>query len=131
MIVDNLVNAEFRIVRASDSDSYLGSSPFHQLLAMLRGGKEGILSLKLVIECRQRQALLEWILFHGLRLARTKQENSWSHNQLNPSVEPWLSELRSAVEDGMGRLLIPALEREWWRSLTDKAHKSSFQVEAS
>jgi adenylate cyclase len=51
----------------------------------------------------------------------------------SPSTEhaSWRDALSAAIADGTSRLLLPALEREWRRELTDTSEEQSFSVFSS
>ena len=86
---------------------------------MVRGDKEGALSLKMSVAATRRQELLDWILARAVPAAGGRRPGAG---------DAWGAELGAAGDDSVGRLLVPAMEREWWRSLRDAAHEASVQV---
>ncbi|RLD07254.1 MAG: RNA-binding transcriptional accessory protein [Chloroflexota bacterium] len=81
----------------------------HQILAINRAEEEGILKVTLDIPERDwRQAIS-------------------AHFRGNPS-SPYASQLEEAIDDAANRLLLPAIERDVRRVLTDKAEDHAIQV---
>ena len=81
----------------------------HRLLAINRGEKEGILSVKLEVDADMVQRFLE------SQLIRKK----------NPQTTPVL---QSAIADSYKRLIAPAIEREIRNELTEAAEENSIEV---
>lgn len=76
----------------------------HQILAMERGENEKVLSVSLEISPSDWQPLVgRWFRPDGR--------------------SPWAGELRTALEDGGERLLLPAIERELRRNLHEQAQR--------
>jgi hypothetical protein len=86
---------------------------------MVRGDKEGVLSLKMSVSDPRRLELSDRILTRAVPAAGGRRP---------AAGDGWGEELKAAVEDAVGRLLVPAMEREWWRSLRETAHEASVQV---
>ena len=82
----------------------------YQVLAINRGEKEDVLSVKLVVD---EKAVLNYLKF---RLIRTKKEN-----QATNFIE-------KAAADAYKRFLGPAIERELRRQLTDDADQQAIKV---
>ena len=82
----------------------------YQVLAINRGEKEDVLSVKLVVD---EKAVLNYLKF---RLIRTKKEN-----QATNFIE-------EAAADSYKRFLGPAIERELRRQLTDDADQQAIKV---
>lgn len=82
----------------------------YQVLAINRGEKEDVLSVKLAVD---EEAVLNYLKF---RLIRTKKEN-----QATNFIE-------EAAADAYKRFLGPAIERELWRQLTDDADQQAIKV---
>lgn len=82
----------------------------YQVLAINRGEKEDVLSVKLVVD---EEAVLNYLKF---RLIRTKKEN-----QATNFIE-------EAAADAYKRFLGPAIERELRRQLTDDADQQAIKV---
>ncbi len=81
----------------------------HQVLALNRGEKEGILRLRLVIDEQDwRSAVLAE--FEGDMLS------------------PFIEQLELSIEDAASRLLLPAIERDVRRVLTEKADGHAINV---
>lgn len=81
----------------------------HQVLAIDRGEREKVLSVSLELEERDWQQAVrrEYRVF---------------------PQSPWASFLQSALDDGMKRLLLPALEREIRNELSEKAQQHAIKV---
>lgn len=77
----------------------------HQILAMNRGEKEGM--LKLSLDCDQERAM----------------QLVWRHVIMPGSNA--MEFVKSAAQDGFDRLVYPSLEREIRSELTDKAHQGA------
>lgn len=84
----------------------------HQILALNRGEKEGILKLRIQIEER------DW---------RAPIEAEFQEDILSPLSD----QLTLAIEDAAERLLLPAIERDVRRSLTETADSHAIQVFAA
>lgn len=82
----------------------------YQVLAINRGEKEDVLSVKLAVD---EEAVLNYLKF---RLIRTKKEN-----QVTNFIE-------EAAADAYKRFLGPAIERELRRQLTDDADQQAIKV---
>lgn len=81
----------------------------HQVLAINRGEKEKVLRVKLEVLERDWRAAME------------------THFTATP-LSPFDDQLILAMEDAAGRLLLPAIERDIRRELTEKAEKHAIQV---
>lgn len=81
----------------------------YQLLAINRGEKEGVLRVRLDVGER------DWLL--AVRRYFRPDRRSSLHEQL-----------QQAIEDGAQRLLLPAIERDVRRTLTDHAHTHAIGV---
>jgi uncharacterized protein len=86
--------------------------PPHQLLAINRGEKEGVLQVKLDVP-------------EDLILGQI--ESRVIHSPRSPAV----SHVREAIEDGYDRLVAPAIDRETRRQLTERADEHAIQVFAT
>lgn len=84
----------------------------HQILAINRGEKEAILRVR--IEVQER----DW---------RDAVENEFEANILSPMVD----QMMLAIEDAAERLLLPAIERDVRRELSEKADGHGIQVFAT
>lgn len=80
----------------------------HRILAMNRGEKEKILSIKIEVD---KALLLQYI-----KLAEIKANHALSHVVLN------------AIDDAMKRLIFPSIEREIRTDLTTRAEESAIEV---
>ena len=80
----------------------------HQTLALDRGEKEKVLSVAIDLEERDWRPLI------------------WAHFHPQPR-SPWHQALTQALEDGAKRLLLPAIEREVRRHLSDQAQAHAIQ----
>jgi uncharacterized protein len=78
----------------------------HQTLALDRGEKEKVLSVSVELEERDWRPLL------------------WGHFRPQPR-SPWHEQLTLALEDGAKRLLLPAIEREVRRLLSEQAQRQA------
>ena len=83
--------------------------PSHRYLAMRRGEAEGVLSLGIAVD---EAAALPGLLRLAGHAPRT----------------PFAGELEAAVQDGLGRLLAPALEREAHDELKERADTAAIGV---
>ena len=82
--------------------------PSHRILAVNRGEKKGCLAVRINIDHEEN---IDWIYRRIFRC---------------PSI--FAAELRTAVEDGYKRLLVPALERELRTCLTEEAETKAIKV---
>ncbi|WP_295163880.1 Tex family protein [Selenomonas sp. F0473] len=82
--------------------------PSHRILAVNRGEKKGCLAVRINIDHEEN---IDWIYRRIFRC---------------PSI--FAAELRTAVEDGYKRLLVPALERELRTRLTEEAETKAIKV---
>jgi len=82
--------------------------PPHRILALNRGEKEGPIQVK-----------LEWDAEAGLKAARTK---------LPFADHPHADFLKTIAEDAVNRLILPSLEREIRRELTEEAEAHAVKV---
>ena len=81
----------------------------HQTLALNRGEASGVLRVK--VEVGER----DWLL--AMRTVFRPDRRS-----------PWEEQLRLASEDAAGRLLLPAIERDVRRELTEQAERHAIQI---
>ncbi|HBG74284.1 MAG: RNA-binding transcriptional accessory protein [Chloroflexi bacterium GWB2_49_20] len=81
----------------------------HQILAINRGEKENVLNVKVIVPER------DW---------RTVIEDEYPANLLSPMVD----QLAMAIEDSASRLLLPAIERDVRRELSEHANGHAIQV---
>jgi uncharacterized protein len=84
----------------------------HQILALNRGEKEGVLKVRVQINER------DW---------RTSIEQNFEADILSPFAD----ELMLAVEDAANRLLLPSIERDVRRTLSEKADSHAINVFAT
>jgi uncharacterized protein len=84
----------------------------HQVLALNRGEKEGILRLRLSVNERDWRSAV-----------RLKVEGDM--------LSPFIDQLELAIEDAAARLLLPAIERDVRRELSEKAGGHAIHVFAS
>lgn len=84
----------------------------HQILAINRGEKEGVLKARVHIEERDWRPAIE---------AEFQED----------ILSPFSDQLTLAIEDAAARLLLPAIERDVRRALTEKADSHAIQVFAS
>jgi len=90
--------------------------PPHAVLALARGDREKILSLKLVHGEHEKGVLLDVVRKQLLARAAYPVSGSWK------------AELEAALTDGIDRLLLPSLEREWWKEALEAAEEASFKT---
>lgn len=81
----------------------------HQVLAMNRGENEKVLRIKVDVPER------DW-------------RNAIEHRYRPDSRSPWGDHLQQAIEDSAKRLLLPAMERDVRRNLSDAAEVHAIQV---
>jgi protein Tex len=84
----------------------------HQVLALNRGEQEKVLRLRVHIEERDWRGVIDEHFPEGIR-------------------SPFRAELQAAIEDAAGRLLLPAIERDVRRQLTETAESHAIQVFAT
>jgi yhgF like protein len=82
--------------------------PSHRILAINRGERKGCLTVRISVD---HEAYIEWICG---RICR------------HPSI--FSAELRTAIEDGYKRLLVPSLERELRAQLTELAEEKAIKL---
>ena len=82
--------------------------PSHRILAVNRGEKKGCLSVRIAVDHEEN---IDWI---------------YKRIYARPSI--FEGELRTAVEDGYKRLLVPALERELRTQLTEAAEEKAISI---
>ncbi len=92
-----------------DFNSPAGRLEPHQILALDRGEQEKV--LKVGLELQER----DW------REVLSREFRPKSHS-------PWGQQLQEALDDGAKRLLLPAIERDVRRSLTEKAQEHAIGV---
>ncbi|WP_315265852.1 Tex-like N-terminal domain-containing protein, partial [Selenomonas noxia] len=80
----------------------------HRILAINRGERKGCLTVRISVD---HEAYIEWICG---RICR------------HPSI--FSAELRTAIEDGYKRLLVPSLERELRAQLTELAEEKAIKL---
>ena len=89
----------------------------HQVLAINRGEALKVLSVLVEIDAEVRAAFEAAVRGHVAKGPAPSTEHA-----------SWRDALSAAIADGTGRLLLPALEREWRRELTDTSEEQSFSV---
>ena len=82
--------------------------PSHRILAVNRGEKKGCLSVRLTLDHEENIA--------------------WIYKRIHQRPSIFEGELRTAIEDGYKRLLVPALERELRTRLTEAAEEKAIAV---
>ena len=82
--------------------------PSHRILAVNRGEKKGCLSVRLTVDHEENIA--------------------WIYKRIHQRPSIFEGELRTAIEDGYKRLLVPALERELRTRLTEAAEEKAIAV---
>jgi uncharacterized protein len=90
----------------------VGKLKSHQILAINRGEKEGILRISLDMPHQENEAIIA---------------QKYKPNRASPLAD----DLWSAIEDGYERLLAPAIERDIRRELVDSADEHSIAVFAT
>ena len=95
----------------------LGRAQPHQVLAINRGEALKVLSASVEIDEEVRVAFEELARGHFARGPAPPGEHA-----------SWRRALGDAIADGTKRLLVPSLEREWRRELTEAAEDQSFLV---
>jgi len=90
----------------------LARIPSHRYLAMRRGEREGVLRLRIEVD---EARLLQRV--RGIVGAMPRS--------------PWSGELVAAVEDGFRRLLVPSIENEVHREVTERAEREAVEVFAA
>lgn len=98
----------------ADCSEILSKAPSHRVMAILRGKKEGFLTLHVEPPQEKATAILE-LLF--LRRRRRRGPAS-----------PATDEVRSALEDGYKRLLAPSMERESLSAARERAMERAIGV---
>ena len=94
----------------------LTSAPPHAILALARGDRDKILSLKLVHGAHEQGVLLRFIYSQVSARGAFAMSGAWKEH------------MQRAVADGVERLLLPALEREWWKEAVELAEEASFKT---
>lgn len=89
----------------------------HQALAINRGEALKVLSASVDVDDAVRAAFEATACRHFAKEPPPPTEHA-----------SWRDALSAGIADGVGRLLLPALEREWRRELTDAAEEQSFSV---
>jgi len=89
-------------------DQAVGKAPPHRILAINRGEKARVLKVKIDADFEQLQRVTE--------------------ERLVPADHPHADFLRGVVKDALSRLIIPSLERELRRDLTDNAESHAVEV---
>ena len=95
----------------------LGRAQPHQVLAINRGEALKVLSASVEIDEEVRAAFEASARGHFTRAPAPPREHA-----------SWRRALDDAIHDGTKRLLVPSLEREWRRELTEAAEDQSFMV---
>jgi uncharacterized protein len=94
----------------------LSQVPPHAILALARGERDKILSLKFLHGDREKGTVLD--AMRKLLHARATYATSAA----------WKEQADAALKDGIDRLLLPSLEREWWRESLETAEEASFKT---
>ncbi len=84
----------------------------HQILAIARGEKEGILRVRVHIAER------DWL-------------NAVQREFEGDIISPFIDQLEEAIQDSAGRLLLPSIARDVRRSLSEKSESHAIQVFAT
>lgn len=92
-----------------DYSDPIGKLPHHRILAINRGERTKVLRVK--IECA------EWSKFQAETESKFVQED-----------HPHAAFLKKCLQDAMGRLLVPSIEREVRRELNDRAEEHAVKV---
>ena len=90
--------------------------PAHAILALARGEREKVLSLKFVHGEHETSTLLAYmrkLLFESASYAISGA---------------WKEQIDAALSDGRDRLLLPSLEREWWKEALEAAEEEAFKT---
>lgn len=82
--------------------------PSHRILAVNRGEKKGCLSVRIILDHEENTA--------------------WIYRRIYQRPSIFEAELRTSIEDGYKRLLVPALERELRAQLTEAAEEKAIAV---
>ena len=109
-------DAEGNYLAYHDYSRPLNLAPPHAILALARGDREKILSIKLVHGEQETGALL------GIMRKKLFERSSYSLSAA------WKEQVDTALSDGIDRLLLPALEREWWKDALEAAEEASFKT---
>ena len=99
-----------------DYSRALSQVPPHAILALARGERDKILSLKFLHGDREKGTVLD--AMRKLLHARAAYATSAA----------WKEQADVALKDGIDRLLLPSLEREWWRESLETAEEASFKT---
>ena len=92
-----------------DYKEMVSSIPGHRVLAINRGEKEGVLGVKLQIEDERIIGFIK-----GKMIKKESNESS--------------SYVEQAIVDGVGRLILPSVEREIRNALTEEAEENAMKV---
>lgn len=97
----------------------LGRAQPHQTLAANRGERLKVLTVSVEVDDEARASFELVARGHFTGAPAPPSEHA-----------SWREALSAGIADGTGRLLVPALEREWRRELTEAAEEQSFSVYA-
>jgi len=93
----------------------------HHVLAINRGEKVKALSVDVAVDEFTMDRFKQWLE------KKFQVEGEETEGAVHPS---WREELVAALDDGIDRLLLPSLSREWRSDLTETAEAKSFEVYA-
>lgn len=94
----------------------LNIAPPHAILALARGDREKILSIKLLHGEHEKGVLL------GIMRKKLHERTRFSLSAA------WKEQVETALTDSINRLLLPSLEREWWKEALEAAEEASFKT---
>ncbi|WP_048144999.1 Tex family protein [Methanothrix harundinacea] len=97
----------------ADCSEILSKAPSHRVMAILRGKKEGFLTLHVEPPQEKATAILELLFLRRRRRG---------------PASPATDEVRSALEDGYKRLLAPSMERESLSAARERAMERAIGV---
>ena len=97
----------------ADCSEILSKAPSHRVMAILRGKKEGFLTLHVEAPQEKATAILELLFLRRRRRG---------------PASPATDEVRSALEDGYKRLLAPSMERESLSAARERAMERAIGV---
>lgn len=103
------------------------SAPSHRVLAMLRGEREGVLSIHALPDADDARATIRRVIFPG-GAAHQRPGHSGHPGHHRGEVQRAMDHLEQAISDSWKRLLAPALENELTARLRKRAEESAADV---
>ena len=101
----------------------------YQTLAVARGEREKALSVKVQAGYGDKEACAGRVWARVGAVLEKRLADGSKHPPQTRAL--WAKQRKEAIDDGLTRLLLPALEREWWKEALERAEVGSLEAFAS